>query len=105
VATITQAQNIDVRKPQRIGQHLYWYGNLTMTGSYATNGDLLNANRLGMTAILGGIIANKGDTAFEVIPQPDGTALVLCRVMSTGLEVANGVSLATLAPWAQIIGR
>lgn len=102
IATVTPSTK---RTPQRIGQTLEWEGTFAMSGSYATGGDTLPAKALGMTTIDRGIIAVDVNVYFKIVPQANGDAKILAKVITTGTEVANASNLAAFVPFAIIRGR
>ncbi len=116
MSTITVATPASKRTPQRIGTRLEYNGTLTMTASYATGGDTLNAKLLGISKFHGAIIASAGGIVFEFIPDTDpATAKVKAyRQKDPGAaggadialtEVAAAVDLSALKPYAIIHGR
>lgn len=102
IATLTPGSK---RSPQRIGTRLEWEGFITMTTSYATGGDTLTAKSLGMDRIDGGIIALELNHYYKVVPQTDGSAKLLGKVVTTAAEIANATNLSAEAPYAIIRGR
>lgn len=92
------------RHPQHIGTLLEAQGNITMSNSYATGGDTLQASALGMSAIMDGVIGESGLNEYQLIPQnPPSTAKIKAIVGTTGAEVANATDLSGVTNLTAII--
>lgn len=60
-------QEMNLRKPQRIGTQQVWLGQVFFSNSYATGGDTITAKSLGMWTIDGGISGDAGGYSTEIL--------------------------------------
>lgn len=104
------------RRPQRIGTLLQWFGTVTMTSSYATNGDTLTAAELGLDAIEGAVVGNAGGYVFEAVRTPGSSDIKIkaYRQKDPGNaggadiplpEVGNAVDLSAIKPSIHVWGH